>query len=129
MASHLDIALSILLGMMLMLMILNYNNDMVEANFINNLYYSAQKNGYEFQEILQYEFRNIGLGIADPATAIMIADSTQIKFKTDMGLDGSENDVHYYLGAANSATATENPNDRTIFIKVDAGAPEEYYIG
>ena len=84
MASLLDIALSILLGMMLMLMILNYNNDMIETNFMNNLYYATQKNGYEFQEILQYEFRNIGLGVADPSTAIMIADSSRIKFKTDL---------------------------------------------
>ena len=61
MGSHLDIALSILLAMMLILMIFNYNNDMVDANFINNLYYAAQKHAYEFQEILECQWINLDI--------------------------------------------------------------------
>jgi len=126
---YLDIVFSIIIGSMLLLMILAYNFDMVETSSINNMYFAIQKNGFDLQEILRYDFRKIGLGVPDTSAVLSIADSTQVKFKTDLDLDGSINEIHYYLGDLSSADFTENPNDKLLYRKVDSNPPETYSIG
>ena len=129
MSVYLDILFSIVIGSPLLLMILTYNYSMMETNHINNMYSSVQKNGYEFQEILRNDFRNIGLFVPDTSAVFSIADSNQVKFKSDIDMDGSVNEIHYDIGSAGSAGFTENPDDRTLDRIVDGAPAETYSIG
>lgn len=119
MTAYLDVMFSIVLGSLLLLMILAYNFDMVDQNIINNMYLNVQSTGIGFQEILKYDLKKIGLGVPDTTVAFIIADSNQIKFKADIDLDGSINEIHYYAGDLNSADFTENPNDMLLYHRVD----------
>ena len=129
MGVFLDIALSILIGSALILMILTYNFNMVDTNNINNLYRITQKNGIDFQAIMKNDFKTIGLGVSASDTVFTIADSNQIKFKTDLGMDGSINEIHYYLGDVSSAGFTENPDDIIFYRRVDNNPVETYTFG
>jgi len=119
MTAYLDVMFSIVLGSLLLLMILAYNFDMVDQNIINNMYLNVQSTGIGFQEILKYDLKKIGLGVPDTTVAFIIADSNQIKFKADLELDGSVNEIHYYAGDLSSAVFTENPNDILLYHRVD----------
>jgi len=126
---YLDIVFSIIIGSMLLLMILAYNFDMVETSSINNIYYTTQRNGFDLQEIVRNDFRKICYGVPDTSAIFSIADSNQVKFKTDFDYDGSINEIHYYLGSLSSADFTENPNDRLLYRQVDGNTPETYSVG
>lgn len=129
MGVYLDIVFSIVIGSLVLLMIFSFNLDMVGKSNSNNLYAIVQKNGFDMQEILRNNFKKIGLGVPDTTTKFLIADSTQIKFKSDYDLDGVINEVYYYLGNSSSANFTVNPNDRLLYRKVDNNTPETYTIG
>lgn len=129
MTALLDVMFSIVVGSLLLLMILAYNFDMVDQGYINNMYLNVQSTGIGFQEILKYDFKKIGLGVPDTTVVFIIADSNQIKFKADLDLDGSINEVHYYAGDLNSAGFTENPNDMLLYWKVDNDPVEHFSIG
>ena len=129
MGTYIDIIGSIFLGSLLLLMILAYNYDMVDKNHINNMYLNVQRNGLDFQEILNYDLKNIGLGIPDTTIAFVIGDSNKIKYKSDLGLDGNINEIYYYTGDLSSAGFTENPNDVVLYRKVDNNPIETFSIG
>jgi len=129
MGVFLDIALSVLLGSALILLILTYNFDMVDTNNINNLYRISQKNGIDFQDIMKNDFKKIGLGISVSDSVFTIADSNEIKFRTDLNLDGSINEIHYYLGDVNSANFTENPEDKIFYRRIDNDPVENNTFG
>jgi len=130
MAVYLDIAASILIGSLLLLMIMSFNVEMVESGHINNLYAITQRNGFEFQEILRNDLKNIALNVPD-TTVILEADSIQLKFKTDLGMDGSVDSVLYEFKKDDLASAgfTENPRDQMLIRRVNINNDETFPIG
>jgi hypothetical protein len=68
----------------------------------------CQQNLVELTKLLEYDFRKIGYckepdRLPNPTLAILLADSTRIKFLTDLDLDGTGPDgfpdsLYYYLG-------------------------------
>jgi len=83
----------------------------------------CQENLVELTKLLEYDFRKIGYckepdKLPNPALAILLADSSKIKFLTDLDLDGSGPDgnldsLYYYLGPA--GTMPNNPNTRILY--------------
>jgi len=83
----------------------------------------CQENLVELTKLLEYDFRKIGYckepdKLPNPALAILQADSSKIKFLTDLDLDGSGPDgnldsLYYYLGPA--GTMPNNPNTRILY--------------
>ena len=65
MGAFFDIALSILVGSLLLLMIVSYNNDMIETNGINGMYSIVQQAGMDFQDIFKNDLRKIGMGVPE----------------------------------------------------------------
>jgi hypothetical protein len=43
------------------------------------------------------------------------ADSSEIKFLTDLDLNGEMDSIRYYLGPASELTGTPNPRDRLLY--------------
>jgi hypothetical protein len=49
-------------------------------------------------DLMESDFKKIGYGVADPATALVLADSTRIRFRADLDRDGDVDSVEWYLG-------------------------------
>jgi hypothetical protein len=90
----------------------------------------VQENLVEVTKLLEYDFRKIGFckepnRLPDPTKAIILADTSRIKFLTDVDLTGSGPDgvvdsIYYYLGPASELASTTNPNDRMLYRVVNA---------
>jgi hypothetical protein len=85
----------------------------------------VQENLVEVTRLLEYDFRKIGFckepnNLPDPTKAIILADSTQLKFLTDVDLtgtgpDGVVDSIFYYLGPTSELASTQNPRDRLLY--------------
>jgi hypothetical protein len=85
----------------------------------------VQENLVEVTKLLEYDFRKIGYckepnKLPDPTKAIVLADSTRIRFFSDVDLTGSGPDgildsVYYYLGPTSELASTNNPRDRLLY--------------
>jgi hypothetical protein len=85
----------------------------------------CQQNLVELTKLLEYDFRKIGFckepdRLPNPTLAILLADSTRIKFLTDLDLDGTGPDgnvdsLYYYLGPPGAAGTGNNPRARILY--------------
>jgi len=99
----------------------------------------VQENLVEVTKLLEYDFRKIGYckepnRIPDPTKAVILADSTRIKFLTDVDLtgtgpDGVVDSIYYYLGLPSELQSTTNPRDCMLYRVVNAEAPKGANLG
>jgi hypothetical protein len=85
----------------------------------------CQQNLVELTRTLEYDFRKIGFcaepdRLPNPTLAILLADSTRIKFLTDVdngsGPDGYVDSIYYYLGPpGNGGGGMNNVNVRILY--------------
>jgi hypothetical protein len=86
----------------------------------------CQQNLVELTKLLEYDFRKIGFckepdRLPNPTLAILLADSTRIKFLTDLDIDGSGPDgfvdsLYYYLGPpGHGGGGMNNPRVRILY--------------
>lgn len=113
MASLLDILTATFIGALLILMIIgisfyiqNSSNEVMTASV-------AQMNLKEIAEVLDYDLYKIGYRV--PSNKILEADSTRIRFQTDINNDGKIDTVYYFLGSQNELTNTPNPRDKILY--------------
>jgi len=90
----------------------------------------CQQNLVELTKLLEYDFRKIGFckepdRLPNPTLAILLADSTRIKFLTDLDLDGTGPDgfvdsLYYYLGPLGEIRGgMNNPRVRILYRAVN----------
>ena len=98
----------------------------------------VQQNLVEVTQLLEYDFRKIGYcaepnNFPDPTRAILLADSNQIKFVTDVdfgsGPNGAIDSIHYFLGPTSELDLTVNPRDRMLYRVVNAETPNGSNLG
>ena len=99
----------------------------------------VQQNLVEVTRLLEYDFRKIGFckepnHIPDPTKAIILADSTRLKFLTDVDLtgtgpDGIVDSIYYYLGTTSELASTQNPRDRLLYRVVNTDAAKGSNLG
>lgn len=99
----------------------------------------VQENLVEVTKLLEYDFRKIGFcmepnRIPDPTRAIVLADSTRLKFLTDVDLTGSGPDgivdsIYYFLGPVSELSSTMNPRDRLLYRVVNGETPNGSNLG
>jgi hypothetical protein len=58
-----------------------------------------------------------------------MADTSGIKFLTDIESDGNLDSIYYYLGPTSELSGTENPRDRLLYRVVNADNPQEANLG
>lgn len=120
-----DILGSTIIGGILFMILLRMNDAAVQNTFNNGGEYIIQQNLVEVVQLLEYDFRKIGYckvwsRIPNPSKAIILADSTSIKFLTDLDNNGYVDTLHYYLGPSSELSATPNPNDRLLYRVVNS---------
>src|SRR3990170_7762040 len=104
----LDLAGSILIGGLIMLILFRMNDAAVENVYNNGGELSLQQNLSVTAKVLENDFRKIGFcadwkKIPDPSKSILMADSNRIRFITDIdkngsGPDGEVDTLLYALG-------------------------------
>ncbi len=125
----LDVLGSMIIGGFLMLILYRTNSAAVENTYNNGSDLTVQENLAATVEVLENDFRKIGYcndwtKIPDPTKAIIYADSTSIKFLSDVNNDGNVDTMYYYLGSTSGLSNTPNPNDRCLY-RVINGAPTQ----
>jgi hypothetical protein len=84
--------------------------------------------------VLEHDFRKIGYckdwtKIPDPTKAILFADTSSIKFLTDINNNGSVDTLYYYLGPTSELSNTPNPRDRLLYRVVNGETPKSSNVG
>lgn len=99
------------------LIILSLNVRMSDA--ANQLYQDTfnQRSAITSAQILEYDFYKIGYGVT--GNKIIQADSSTIRFLSDVDNNGIVDTVTYYTGSKSSLTSTTNPNDMQLFRKMN----------
>lgn len=130
----LDILGSTVVGGILMLSLFRINDSVAENTYTGNGELIAQQNLATVVQILEADFRRIGYcadwqKIPVPTQAILQADSTSIRYLTDVDSDGNVDTMHYYLGPTSELTVTPNPRDRYLYRVVNSETPVGVNLG
>ena len=115
-----DIIGSIIIGGILLTIAWRLNDAATERTYNNTGELSMQQNLATIAQIIEHDFRKIGYcadwnKIPDPSKALTYADTSSIKFLTDLDNDGNVDSVRYYLGPTSELSSTPNPRDRILY--------------
>lgn len=130
----LDIIGSMIIAGILMISIFRLQNSSTEDLYRGTGNLTAQTNLATIVQILENDFRRIGYcadwqQIPVPTEAILYADSTSIKYLTDMDQNGLIDTMHYYFDTATDIPGTPNPRDRYLYRVVDNETPTGVNLG
>lgn len=130
----LDIISSTVIGGMLLLILFRLNDTAVENTYMYGGELVVQENLVSVVTVLEHDFRKIGYcknweNIPDPSQAILEADTTKIKFLTDVDNDANVDTMYYYLGLASELSMTPNPRDRPLYRVVNNATPVKVNLG
>src|SRR5512142_784678 len=123
-----DLIGSIIVFGWLLLMSLRVNTQNQENMQTFNGDLLVQENLVAVTQLLEYDFRKIGFckepnNLVDPTKAILLADTSRIKFLTDVdfgsGPDGVLDSIYYFLGDTSQLSQTPNPRDRFLYRQVN----------
>lgn len=121
----LDIVGATIIGSLMLLTINTLNHSASEKSINYNADLIAQQNLVSIVELLEHDFSRIGYcenadSMMSPQDMIIEADSTKIKFWTDLPIsssnfrgDGNKEVLIYELG--NDIYETPNPNDKLLY--------------
>ena len=115
-----DIVASIIIGGILLSMLLKVNNSSSWNVYTNSGELNCQTNLTAMSTMLENDFRKIDYcsdytNIQDPANAILNADTSNIKFISDVNRNGKMDTINYYLGPATELNSTLNPRDKILY--------------
>jgi hypothetical protein len=107
-----------------LLLIINAANDAASEN--NSLYNGdmlVQEMLVNSAYLLEGELRNMGAGVGENKPAILLADTSEIRFLYDIGLDGTVDTVYYAMGLTSELPGTQNELDRPLYRRVNQEQP------
>lgn len=115
-----DILGSIIIGGILMTIAWRLSDAATEKTYNNSGELALQQNLATVAQILEWDFRKIGYcadwnKLPDPTKAILYADTSAIKFLTDVDADGNLDSIYYYLGPTSELSETENSRDKILY--------------
>jgi hypothetical protein len=115
-----DIIGSVIAGGALMLILLHTNTNAVQNIYTSSGDESIQEELTVLTNLLDSDFRKMGYSsilnvILDPNTIVVSADTSSIKFLSDVNNKGIIDTVYYYLGPTSELSSTANPIDRFLY--------------
>ena len=129
-----DIVGSMVIGGMLMLILFRLQDNATKNSYNYGGEAIVQQNLVEVVQLIEHDFRKIGYcrdwsQIPDPSKAILTADSTSIRYLTDLDDDGTVDSLRYFLGPKSELTETPNPNDRMLYRVENGETPISANLG
>lgn len=130
----LDILGSMVIGSILMLSIFRVNNASTEDLYRGTGNLTAQTNLATVVQILENDFRKIGYcadwtQIPIPTEAILYADSSSVRYLTDVDNNGIIDTMYYYMDYSTDIPQTPNPRDRFLYRVVNGETPVGVNLG
>jgi hypothetical protein len=130
----LDILGSIIIGGVMMNIAYRLSDTITERTYNHSGELTIQQNLATSAQIIEYDFRKIGYCknwnlIPDPTKALLYADTSEIKFYTDIDNDGDVDSIHYYLGPTSELPSTANPRDRLLYRVLNGEQPKSASSG
>jgi hypothetical protein len=130
----LDVLGSIIVGGLILLILFRLNASATSNLYDNNSEANVQSAMTSTASVLEYDFRKIGYckdwtKIPDPTKVILYADTSSIKFLTDVNNDGIVDTLYYYLGSTSELSNTPNPRDRLLYRVVNSATPRSSNVG
>ena len=125
MGSMLDMVGSVVLFGILMLTIGRVQTNLNTAMYENSFTQITQRNAVELARQLEFDFAKIGYHAA--TERIKVADSTRIKFRSDLTNTGAVDEIEYRVGTIADAAATPNPLDFPLYRKDKNGEIEQLW--
>jgi hypothetical protein len=123
MTAILDVVMSLFLGGMLLLNILDAQDIVAEDSSMYQGDVLVQEMLITQVQALEGEFRNMGYGVPPGQQTIVAAGDSSISFRTDIGRNGIIDTLTFWLGPTSELSATQNEMDRYIHREVDAEPP------
>lgn len=124
MATILDLIASTIFGGMLLVIILNANDMALESQSIQNGDVMVQEILVSTVRLIEGEYRNMGFGVPEHTVSVVEADSSRIRFLTDLGRDGGAPDtITYWVGPTSELLKTQNELDRFLYRQVNNETP------
>lgn len=122
MATIIDIIISFSLGGIILLIILNANQIAGENSSILSGDMLVQQLMVSTAQIVEGEFRNMGVGVNPDSASVRAAYDTAITFLTDFGRDGTIDVVQYWAGKTSDigVKETQNDSDRFLYRRVNS---------
>ena len=120
-----DIMGATIIGGILLIMVNSLNGRAVETNMIYGSDKLLQIEVVQLADLIERDFRKIGYcedpsKISDSTKFIISADTSQIKFITDLNRDGNLDTLEYYVSSTAALSHTINPRDRILYRKLSA---------
>lgn len=116
MSVMLDLIGSTMIAGLVLLMGLSLNSNITNSNQSYNSDVIVQESLVSLVESLEYDLRKMGYNIEDPTTVIIHADTTHIRFLSDLDDNDITDTVDWYLGKY--ITSSPNPKDRILYRKI-----------
>ncbi len=120
-----DIMGATIIGGILLIMV----NSLNERAVGNNITYGSDKllqmEVVQLADLIETDFRKIGYceipsKVSDSMNVIISADTSQIKFITDLNRDGNLDTLEYSVSSTAVLSNTKNPRDRILYRKLSA---------
>jgi type II secretory pathway component PulJ len=129
-STFIDIMGATIIGGILLLMVNSLNERAVGTNIIFGSDKLLQMEVVQLAELIETDFRKIGYcenpaKLMDSMNVILNADTSQIKFLTDLNRDGNLDTLEYYVSSTAVLTNTVNPRDRILYRKHSAFPNEQ----
>jgi len=130
----LDILGSVIIGGVLMTIAYRFSDTITEKTYNHSGELIIQQNLSTVAQSIEYDFRKIGYCknwnlLPDPTKAIISADTSSIRFYTDIDNDGDVDSVRYYLGPTSELTSSANPRDRMLYRVLNNEEPKSANLG
>lgn len=121
MGTMLDIISSAVLGAILFMNILNATAIVSENSAILNGDVTVQQLLISNAQLVEGEFRNMGMGVREDAASVISATDTSIRFLSDLSRDGTPDTISYWTGSVNELAQTQNEMDRLLHRRLNSG--------
>lgn len=130
----LDIIGSIIIGGILLNILLRLTDSSAEKTLNYSGELSLQQALVTVAQIIEHDFRKMGYcanwqNFPDPTRAIIQADTSLIRFYTDIDNNGNIDSIRYYLGPTSECANTPNPRDRKLYRVVNTETPQTSNVG
>jgi hypothetical protein len=133
-SSIVDIIGSVVVAGVLLLIALRLNAQANETSVVYNGSVTLQQNMTTLVTWIEHDFRRIGYckdytKVPFPTQSIRYADTSDIRFWTDVNSNGNLDSIRWYIGPTSEMSSTPNPRDRKIYRQVNNGTPVGWVLG
>lgn len=122
MGTVLDIIMAISLGGLLFLAIINSYGVVTENSGILNGDMLVQQLLISTAQIVEGEFRNMGVGVTPDSATILAATDTSIAYLSDLNRDGAIDRIDYWLGPVHEVHGIQNDSVRLLHRRLNGGS-------